>query len=302
MLVRARAPYRLGLAGGGTDVKGYSDTYGGCVLNSTINMFANTFIDDGINDCQLVFESKDLNQREEYELSEELLYDSGLILHKAVYDYVILNYNRGVRVPLKLVTIGEAPVGSGLGSSSTLVVSMLEAFRCYLNLPLGEYDVAKAAFEIEREICGLAGGKQDQYAATFGGFNFMEFGSGGRVVINPLRIRGDFISELELSILLYFSGVSRSSADIIKDQSDSITDSAAALNAMHRVKDSAIQMKAHLLRGDINSMTLQLRESWLDKKATSKSVSNDIIDSVEATLMNEGATAFKVSGAGGGAS
>jgi D-glycero-alpha-D-manno-heptose-7-phosphate kinase len=300
MIVRARAPYRLGLAGGGTDIASYSDIFGGCVLNATINLFANTFILDSPGDTHVVFESKDLKQREEYKLSSELNYDSGLILHKAVYDYVMIKYNDGVKIPISVVTHAEVPAGSGLGSSSTLVVSMLEAFRCYLNIPLGEYDVANAAYEIEREICGLAGGKQDQYAATFGGFNFMEFGPGGSVIINPLRIRRKIVSELEVSVLLYFLGASRSSASIIEDQVNSILSAGSPLDAMHRVKASAIQIKTHLLRGDIDSLMAEFKTSWENKKATSTSITNSLIASLEDTLEIEGARAFKVSGAGGG--
>lgn len=169
------------------------------------------------------------------------------------------------------------------------------------SLPLGEYDLAQLAFKIERVDCALSGGKQDQYAATFGGFNFMEFYEGNRVIVNPLRIRRYIINELESSLILYFTGASRDSAKIIDDQIRSLeSDKKSKLMAMHKVKESAYQIKEHLLKSDIDAMAATFRDAWESKKNTSSSISNPMIEKIEKGVFNIGVKSMKVSGAGGG--
>lgn len=301
MKIRSRAPLRLGIAGGGTDVSPYSDEFGGCVLNATINMYAHSFIDTDVKDNIVIFEAKDIGIIETIDLSQEVSLDGKLILHRAVYKRLMDEYNNGEYVPLKLTTRSDAPPGSGLGSSSTMVVAMLEGFRQLMSLPLGEYDLAHLAYEIERIDCRLSGGKQDQYAATFGGFNFMEFYSNDRVIVNPLRIRRYIISELESSLILFFTGASRASAKIIDDQIKSIQqDSGVRLEAMHKVKASAYKIKELLFKADVLGIAQEFLQAWENKKATSSSISNDYINKIEKEILAEGALSMKVSGAGGG--
>lgn len=303
MLVRSRAPLRLGIAGGGTDVSPYCDKYGGCVLNATINLFAHCTVEIGTHLSAVEFFAKDVNVVEKFNLDHfhSAICGETLLLHYAVYVRVVKDFNGGVPFPVRVVTYCDAPPGSGLGSSSTIVVSMLEAFRTALNLPLGEYDIARLAFDIERVDCGLSGGKQDQYSATFGGFNFMEFYADNRVVVNPLRIRSNIISELEASLILFFTGASRDSATIISDQMTSISEqSGVKLEAMHDVKRKSFKIKEYLLKGDLKSLYSEFQLSWEAKKRTSSSISNDLIDRVEAIAMAFGAKSLKVSGAGGG--
>jgi D-glycero-alpha-D-manno-heptose-7-phosphate kinase len=300
MKIRVKAPLRLGIGGGGTDVSPYSDIYSGAVLNATINMYAYTYLETNDGDS-VRFTSLDLKKQDSIDLGEiDSTYNGELILHHAVYCRVIKQFNKGIHIPLFLSTYCDAPAGSGLGSSSSLVVSMLEAFRELLSLPLGEYDIAKLAYEIERVDCGLSGGKQDQYAACFGGFNFIEFGAKGLVVVNPLRIRRHIINELEASTILYFTGVSRKSAEIIEDQITQIEDGGNRLEAMHELKKSALRLKASLLRGSISELAIELMAGWNAKKATSASISNNQINNLEKSILAAGATSMKVSGAGGG--
>ncbi|AWK44318.1 dehydrogenase [Photorhabdus laumondii subsp. laumondii] len=301
MKIRSRAPLRLGIAGGGTDVSPYSDEFGGCVLNATINMYAHAFIDDDIKGNQVIFEAKDLGIIDIIELDNDVSLDGNLVLHRAVYKRIMEQYNKGKYIPLRLTTQSDAPPGSGLGSSSTMVVAMLEGFRQLLSLPLGEYDIAQLAYEIERRDCKLSGGKQDQYAATFGGFNFIEFYANDRVIVNPLRMRRYIISELESSLILFFTGTSRDSAKIIDDQIKSIKkDNGARLDAMHKVKESAYKIKELLFKADILGVAQEFRNAWESKKATSPSISNALIDAVESSILNAGAISMKISGAGGG--
>lgn len=301
MKIRSKAPLRLGIAGGGTDVSPYSDEFGGCVLNATINMYAYAYIHDELTDNVAIFEAKDLGISEKIDLSSQVELNGKLKLHRAVYKRIMDDYNNGEYIPLSIVTYSDAPPGSGLGSSSTMVVSMLEGLRQLLTLPLGEYDIACLAYEIERKDCGLIGGKQDQYAATFGGFNFIEFYSNDRVIVNPLRIRRYIINELEASLILFFTGKSRESATIIADQIDSLySGDTARLAAMHTVKELTFKIKEHLFKADINAMAREFCLSWDAKKLTSNSITNPMIAAIENEIFAAGAKAMKVSGAGGG--
>ena len=299
IIVRSKAPLRLGIGGGGSDVSPYSNQHGGAVLNATINLYAHTYLEIGEGE-QLIFEARDLGITEIYEISSEVTVQKRLVLHYAVYKYIVERFNDGIHIPLRLTTFCDAPAGSGLGSSSALVVSMLEAFRELLSLPLGEYDIARLAYEIERIDCELAGGKQDQYAAAFGGFNFMEFGPGDAVIINPLRIRRHIVNELQASTVLFFSGASRESAAIIKDQVNHTSKAGDALDAMHEIRSSAYSLKESLLKGSIPELAEKLKKSWAAKKATSKSITNSEIQRIEEAVLKAGATSIKISGAGGG--
>lgn len=299
MKIRSKCPLRLGIAGGGTDVSSYCDIHKGAILNATINLYAYTFL-EAVDGDYAIFEAEDICKDDALCINEKINLDGSLILHRAVYKRVMEQFNDSVYVPLKIVTFCDAPPGSGLGSSSAIVVSMLEAYRQYFSLPLGEYDLAKLAYDIERCDCSMAGGQQDQYAATFGGFNFMEFEKDNKVIVNPLRIRRHIVNELQSSIILFFTGASRESANIINDQINSINKGGNSLHAMHEVKKSAYELKAELLRGDIPAMALGLKSSWEFKKATSKLVSNSTIKNIEDVVMEAGASSMKVSGAGGG--
>ena len=299
-IYRARAPLRLGLAGGGTDVSPYCDIHGGYVLNAAIDRYAYAVIKT-LDEPVVRFVATDQQMEKVKPAEVPLPLNGTLDLHKAVYNHIVQNFNEGKPIPLELSTFCDAPTGSGLGSSSTLVVAMTRAFAELLNLPLDDYTIAHIAHQIERVDCGLQGGRQDQYSATFGGFNFMEFYADDRAIINPLRIKNWIICELEASFVLYFTGVSRESARIIADQSSNVIAGATdALEAMHGMKREALLMKECLLRGDFSGVVDSMRQGWESKKRSAKTVSNYQIDEIYEAACRSGALAGKVSGAGGG--
>ena len=297
MIIRTKAPLRLGLAGGGTDLNTYCDKFGGYVLNSTISLYVHSTIEVLDND-KIIFEALDIAQKVELSSIKELVLDGELILFKGIYNRIVKEFDLE-SLSFKLTTYSDVPSGSGLGGSSTLVVAVIKAFVEWLNLPLGEYDIARLAFEIEREDIGIVGGAQDQYAATFGGFNFMEFYDKKRVIVNPLRIKNWIIDELEESMVLYFTNITREASQIEKEKK-SLLGEKASLDAMHEVKEDATLMKEYLLKGDIQSFAKVLGKSWEAKKRVSSSISNNEIDRVYTLAMECGAYSGKVSGAGGG--
>jgi D-glycero-alpha-D-manno-heptose-7-phosphate kinase len=300
MQITARAPLRIGLAGGGTDVDPFASAYGGCVLNATINRYAYTFIKPS-EPGFIEFEAKDRNAYWKGKLSQLSQVPEDLMLHRAVFLRLLELSNSAGFPSIKMTTYADSPAGSGLGTSSTIVVSMVQALSDLLNVPLGEYDIARLAWEIERVDCGLSGGAQDQYAAAFGGINFMEFNANQRVVVNPLRIRENTLNDLEVSLVLYFTGVSRQSAKIIDAQkANVVSEKTDTIKALQELKEQAHVMKEALLFGKIDMLADALKAGWESKKRTAVEISNSLIDDVYERAIKEGALAGKISGAGGG--
>ena len=298
MIYRSKAPLRIGLAGGGTDVSPYCDQFGGAILNATISLFAHTSI-EVLNDPLIIVEALDRNEKETFDWDIQLPLNGTLDLLKGVYNQIQQDY--GIKkTGLRISTFVDAPAGSGLGTSSTLMVSIIGAFVEYLNLPLGEYDIAQYAYQIERNYLQLAGGKQDQYAATFGGFNFMEFYT-DNVIINPLRIKSEYIHELENNLILFFTATSRESATIIKEQVKNVhQNNTKSIEAMHHLKEQATMMKEALLKGKIHQIGEILNIGFINKKNMAQNISNNWLDEIYETALKAGATGGKISGAGGG--
>lgn len=298
MIIRAKAPLRLGFAGGGTDVRPFSDEFGGAVLNATIGMYAYCHIVK-TNDDTITIESKDYGVIVSYPSDTSLPLDNQLDLFKHIYNHLTATFS----IPASsfhMVTSSDAPYGSGLGGSSTLVVAILRCFTEWWKLPLGDYDIAQMAYDIERKKANLQGGQQDQYAATFGGFNFMEFYS-DRVIVNPLRIRKETLNELEASLLLCFTGRSRESAHIITSQINNVsTGNDDSIKAIQKVKEDAFNMKEALLTGNLLKFASILDAGWQHKKQMESSISNHEIDELYQFVKANDALAAKVSGAGGG--
>ena len=299
MIYRSKAPLRIGLAGGGTDVSPYSDLYGGAILNATISLYANATIEP-IAGNKIIFETIDRNEQESFEWSKEVPINGKLDLLKGIYNRIQKDYGINQQ-GFRLSTYVDAPAGSGLGTSSTLVVAIIGAFTEMLRLPLGEYDMAHYAYEIERKDLKLAGGKQDQYAATFGGVNFMEFYGDDKVIVNPLRIKQQYLFELENNLLLYYTSTSRESANIIKVQSKNVVDKkGSSLEAMHQLKEQAKLMKEALLKGKLHDLGEILDFGFQQKRQMAEGISNPLMEEIYETAKKAGATGGKISGAGGG--
>ena len=302
MIYRSKAPLRIGLAGGGTDVSPYSDLYGGAILNATLSLYAHATIEP-LTENIIILQGLDRKEEQRYEGGTELTelpIDGKLDLLKGVYNRIRKEYGLPV-TGFRLSTFVDAPAGSGLGTSSTLVVAIIGAFAEMLRLPLGEYDIAHLAYDIERKDLQMAGGKQDQYAATFGGVNYMEFYSGDKVIVNPLRVKQQYLFELENNLLLYYTATSRESARIIEKQSQNVVDKKeGSIEAMHQLKHQAQLMKEALLKGRIHEIGEILDFGFRQKLKMAEGISNALIEDIYDQARQAGATGGKISGAGGG--
>ncbi len=299
MIYRSKAPLRIGLAGGGTDVSPYSDQFGGAILNATVSLSAYATLEP-IEEDKIILRALDRNETETHELLQHLPINGTLDLLKGVYNRIQQDYN----FPLSgfiLSTFVDAPAGSGLGTSSTLVVAILGVFVEKYKLALSDYEIAQYAYSIERTDLQLAGGKQDQYAATFGGVNFMEFYKGDKVIVNPLRIKPHYLHELENNLVLYFTATSRESATIIKEQVKNVTNkNEKSIEAMHQLKEQAKMMKEALLQGKLNDIGEILDYGFQQKRLMAANISNKSIENIYDVAKASGATGGKISGAGGG--
>jgi D-glycero-alpha-D-manno-heptose-7-phosphate kinase len=299
MIYRSKAPLRIGLAGGGTDVSPYSDLYGGAILNATIALYASANIEP-LEENTIILQAIDRKEEQRFEWSAELPLDGKLDLLKGVYNRIQKEY----KMPpagFKLSTFVDAPAGSGLGTSSTLVVAIIGAFTEMLRLPLGEYDIAHLAYEIERKDLKMAGGRQDQYAATFGGVNFMEFYGEDKVIVNPLRIKQKYLFELENNLLLYYTSTSRESAKIIEKQSRNVVEKkGSSIEAMHQLKHQSQLMKEALLKGRLDEIGEVLDFGFQQKRKMAEGISNSLMEEMYDEAKKAGATGGKISGAGGG--
>lgn len=299
MIYRSKAPLRIGLAGGGTDVSPYSDQFGGAILNATISLSAYAAIET-LPENKIIIEALDRNEQQGFDLADNLPIDGTLDLLKGVYNRIQKDHAPALQ-GFRLSTFVDAPAGSGLGTSSTLVVAVLGAFKEMLKLQMDEYKIAQYAYDIERNNLQLAGGKQDQYAATFGGVNFMEFYAGDKVIVNQLRIKPEYLHELENNLVLYFTSTSRESAAIIKEQVKNVNEkNEKSIEAMHQLKEQAKMMKEALLQGKLDEIGLILNYGFEQKRNMAANISNSSIEEVYTAAKAAGATGGKISGAGGG--
>jgi D-glycero-alpha-D-manno-heptose-7-phosphate kinase len=293
MLIRAKAPLRISFAGGGTDVPPFPEREGGLVLNATINRFAWGSLQTR-EDGNVSIHSVDFGLSEEFRVDDDFGFDGRLGLAKAA----VRRFADDAGFDLLLHS--NAPPGSGLGASSAMMVALIGVLKELQHLPLTDYELAEVAHSIERDELGIGGGRQDQYAATFGGFNFIEFDA-GRTVVNPLRVSTDVILELEHNLLLVYTGMTRQSDHIIDDQTARFEQGdAETVRGLTEQKELAVLMKNALLQGRLAEFGALLATAWEAKKRMSERITNERIDELYSEASAVGAVGGKVTGAGGG--
>ena len=300
-MFRSRAPLRISLAGGGTDVSPYPEEKGGAVLNCTIDKFAYATLKvDESGPPSTRVHSLDYNLTVDYARPEDLTNNGEHELVKAALKVLPTNGPANDPGSYELFLHSDAPPGTGLGTSSTMCVALVGAFQRYLREPWTPYEIAELAYRIEREELGFKGGRQDQYAAAFGGFNFIEFLK-DRTIVNPLKIGPDVLNELSYRLLLCYTGTGHFSNDIIERQQKSYTDKRPdTVEALDATKQLALDMKNELLRGDIDEMGRLLDAGWQLKKRFTEGISNPRIDAFYERSRAAGALGGKLVGAGGG--
>jgi len=293
MIIRAKAPVRISLAGGGTDVSPYIEEKGGIVINVTINKYAYVTLVPR-DDKKVKIKSLDYKNGFEMEIGDETVYDGNLDLVKAAIK--VLNIKHG----FELLLHSDAAPGTGLGSSSTMVTAVIGTFDRWLHLGLNHYELAELAYKIEREEAGIKGGKQDQFATVFGGINYIEFHA-DRTVVNQLRIRPEVLDELEYRLILCDTKRSRVSANVIAEQVKGYTDgNKDVVRALDATRELAIRMREAFVMGKIDKIGQLLNEGWQLKKKFSSKITDPEIDNIYELGRSNGAIGGKLLGAGGG--
>ena len=295
MIIRAKAPLRISFAGGGTDVPPFPEREIGCVLNATINSFAWGSLRPREDD-QITIESADMGISLSYTVDSDFAFDGQLDLVKAAIIRMGAKNSHGFDIFLH----SDAPPGSGLGSSSALMVGLVGLVREFKNFAYTDYEVAHLAYVIERQDLRIEGGLQDHYAASFGGFNFIEFYK-DRIIVNPLRISQEVVNELEHNLLLCYTGSTRRSDHIIEDQKRRYEQNQEqTVQALREQKRLAIEMKNALLQHRLDDFGGLLHEAWESKKHFSPKISNPGINTLYEEARKVGAVGGKITGAGGG--
>ena len=299
MVFRSKAPLRIGLAGGGTDVSPYSEIYGGAVINAAISHFAFANI-ELLQEKKVFLYSSDRNAGFQAPLNEILPINGSLDLLKGMYNRILREYGP-FEQGFRLTTAVEAPLGSGLGTSSTLMVSLAGVFKQMLRLTMDNYQLAHFAFEVERKDLSFTGGKQDQYAAAFGGLNYMEFLPGDRVIVEPVIISPDHLKTLENNLLLYYTSLNRDSSSIINEQQQNVlNNNQSSIEAMHALKEQSKIMHDALVSGHFQDIGMILDFGFANKKRMASHISNPLMDNIYTAARKAGSTGGKISGAGGG--
>ena len=295
---RSKVPFRISFGGGGTDMPDYCKYYTGAVINTTIRLFTHTSLELR-DDTKVTFKWINKEEFEEHDFSDDLDCSYGLKLFKATHNHICKRYKIDP-IGYNIVSNQDVPTGSGLGTSSTLIVSLIGVYMELFNLPLGEYDIAEMAIQIERVELNENGGKQDQYAAAFGGFNYMEF-KGDDVIVNPLRIKDSVQDEMENNVVLYFTNFTRNSSDVLTEQVQKMKDkNKTSTLSLHALVEQAKLIKDCMIKGTIDELGEILDYGFQQKKLLAKGISTPEIELLYETALKAGATGGKISGAGGG--
>ncbi|MGD1991555.1 MAG: GHMP kinase [Anaerolineae bacterium] len=293
MILIARAPVRISFGGGGTDLPAYYARYGGLVVSTTINYYVYTILTaDREESVQIV--SADYRALCQRPTCEDLIWDGDLSLPKAITYYFGLN--GGVNIFLA----SQVPPGTGLGSSGSVAVSMIKALAFWSGLDLDPAETAELACYIEIDKMGMPVGKQDQYAAAFGGLNCITF-SGDEVTVEPLSLPTGTRDALEEGLMLFFTGTSRESSTILRRQrTASQAGEETMLRRLDTIKELGLEIRTALEQGDLDAFGELLHRSWIQKRGLVKGVTNEFIDQCYETARQHGALGGKVTGAGGG--
>jgi len=298
MVFKSTAPLRIGLAGGGTDVSPYADIYGGAVINATISHYANAIITP-LDSEVIELYSTERNESFSGNLNEEISINGSLDLLKGMHNCILKDYGP-FTTGFRLSTTVGAPIGSGLGTSSTLMVALAGVFFEMLKIPHDPFMVAQYAYDVERKFLLFPGGKQDQYAAAFGGLNYMEFEE-GKVNVKPIILNSENAGKLENNLLLYYTGINRESSFIIREQMENVIQHyQPSISAMHALKHQSQMMNEALSRGDIDDIGPLLDMGFTHKRKMAAEISNPMIEEIYAAAIRAGASGGKISGAGGG--
>ena len=300
--IKSRAPLRIGISGGGTDIEFFSKKSAGCVINGTINLYSSCVIKltnkkyhsfTSLNNNQNVriFKDSDMN----------LKHDSQLNLIIGVYKYFVKNFSIKISEKIDIQTYLDVPGGSGLGSSSAIIVSIIEGLKKTFNVNIDKYETSELAISIERGYLKIPGGKQDQYASVFGGINYIDFEKDGKVIVNQLNLDGNIIHELENNLILYYTGINRKKHEVIEQQIQNIKYlNKKTLDSLQKIKSECIEMKKILLTNELNLIPKRFIDSWAYKKKMSENVSDFTAENILNRSLKNGALAGKWSGAGGG--
>ena len=293
MALIAQAPVRISFGGGGTDLAAYYQRYGGIVVSTAITRYVYTIVNSSAFDSQQII-SADYHTFYRRSLSETLVRDGDFVLPKTVLSYF------GVRTGLDIFLASEVPPGTGLGSSGSVAVSMIAAMAAWLKRPMDKYEIAEIACHIEIDRMGMPVGKQDQYAAAFGGMNVIRFNADSTLV-ESIHLEADALAEFQRSILLFYTGQARNSSMILKHQSvASAQDNPEVIQRLHAIKSLALEIRDALMEGDIQAFGELMHQSWLNKRGLVASISNSDIDQWYAIARKAGAIGGKITGAGGG--
>lgn len=290
-----RSPVRISFGGGGTDLPAYFKAFGGGVLSAAINKYFYTLVSRR-TDGKIQVISSDLKVTETWEGIRNTHVDTtrlGIVLSALKY----LDRDFGA----DLFLASEIPPGSGLGSSASVCVNILKAISEICHLPLSRYDLAATAYTIAHDVLKKPVGKQDEYAAAFGGLNYIHFRQDDSVMVDPLDAEPDIIQLLQDNLMLFFTGVSHDSWSILERQDkDTRTPGSKSLEALHNIKQYGIKMRSALERGNLQDFGMMLDEAWQQKKRVTRGISSERIDHLYGIARENGALGGKITGAGGG--
>ena len=288
MIILTRAPGRIPLGGGGTDLPSYYSIYGGFLISLAINKYTYVLINKTTVDA---FIRLKYSQSETVQSLEEIKH----VVFREALKFM------GIKEGIEITTVTDAPVGTGLGSSGSFTVALLQALYAFNRQNVSPYVLAEEACEIEINKALMATGKQDQYLAALGGLVSLEFDKSGRVTVNSIDIKQNILKELRSNLLLFYTGISRTSFGIQVEQiRNTQNNNKDIIESLHTTKKIGLEIKVALEKGDIEQFGKLLDFHWENKKIRSRKISNPQIDSWYKIAKQNGALGGKILGAGGG--